>query len=209
MVDGHELYDGLNVLVVDDEPATCMALAKLLRAYGCEVTTASDGQQACELYAKQLFDCVLLDIEMPGIDGYETARRLRRQHRSDDIWVPIILVTGLAGETSLVQGIDAGADDYLVKPVSVRTLLAKLWAMRRLADHQNRLRSSKLKLERLALQDALTGLANRRRFDEHLRREWQRQCRFGRTLSLLLIDIDYFKHYNDYFGHQSGRPTGS
>jgi diguanylate cyclase (GGDEF)-like protein len=145
---------------------------------------------------------------MAGVDGYEVARRLRQ--RAGD-WVPIIFLSAMEDDEDLRKGIEAGGDDYLLKPVSPVVLGAKIRAMRRIDEMRRRLVSlstqlseANAALERLAQQDALTGLANRRQFDAVLAHEWARARRDRRPISLVMADVDFFKLYNDCYGHPGG-----
>ena len=140
-------------------------------------------------------DLVLLDIKMPGMDGYEVCRRLKQHATTRDI--PVIFVTALGEEEDETRGLDAGAIDYITKPVSPRILRARVRAHLSAKDAQDRL----AELSRI---DELTGIANRRRFDEMLALEWRRNLRQRMPLSLVMCDIDYFKAFNDSHGHVAG-----
>jgi diguanylate cyclase (GGDEF)-like protein len=155
-------------------------------------------------------DLILLDIVLPDIDGFEVARRIRQMERPGD-WTPIIFLTSLNKDEDLEKGIAAGGDDYLHKPVSDVVLGAKIRAMQRIIQMRQsllvltrKLDTANHELKRLASLDGLTGIANRRHFDEVLEREWRRAMRQGTELSVLMCDIDFFKQYNDTYGHLEG-----
>jgi diguanylate cyclase (GGDEF)-like protein len=153
---------------------------------------------------------VLIDAVMPVMDGYEAARRMRESGGPDD-WVPIIFLSSKEADQDLDRAIEAGGDDYLVKPVSFVVLNAKIRALHRIETMRSRLlevsrdlASANRELQRLSRQDGLTGIANRRYFDSYLSTELRRAARDRRPLSLILSDVDYFKAFNDFYGHQAG-----
>jgi diguanylate cyclase (GGDEF)-like protein len=146
---------------------------------------------------------------MPGLDGLEVVRRIRQM--SGEHWVPVIFLTSMEDDADFTRGIEAGGDDYLTKPVSPVVLEAKIRAMRRLDDMRRELmavtmelREANERLARLSQQDGLTGLANRRRFDLDLLRELGRARRELRPISLVFADVDFFKGFNDTYGHPAG-----
>ncbi len=162
------------------------------------------------MYQEHKPDLILLDVVMPDMDGYEVARRIRSGEKTGE-WTPIVFLTVLVGDDDLARGIAAGGDDYLLKPVSEVVLGAKLRAMQRIIDMRaslitltHRLDAANRELRRLSAQDSLTGISNRRHFDQTLTQEWRRALRARRPLALILFDIDYFKQYNDVYGHQAG-----
>ncbi|MDB5804571.1 MAG: diguanylate cyclase response regulator [Betaproteobacteria bacterium] len=174
-----------------------------------QVTEAENGETAVRIWQDERPDLVLIDVIMPVMDGYEAARRMRSV--SQDDWMPIIFLSSMEADHDLDRAIEAGGDDYLVKPVSPVVLAAKIRAMRRLDQIRKRLlevsrelAASNRQLEMLSRQDGLTGLANRRYFDAYLATEVRRVARSGEPLSLILMDIDYFKLFNDAYGHQAG-----
>jgi diguanylate cyclase (GGDEF)-like protein len=177
---------------------------------GLETVHARDGESGIELFKSERPDLILLDIIMPGLDGFEVARRIRQLER-DGEWTPIIFLTARTGDEDLERGIEVGGDDYLIKPVSEIVLKAKVRAMQRIAQMRysllvltRKLDEANRELMRLSSADGLTGIANRRRFDETLLKEWRRCAREARPLALLLIDVDFFKPFNDNYGHQAG-----
>lgn len=200
----------MKVLIVDDNPTQRLIVSKQLQHLGHLCVTASDGEQAVEMYLHEAPGLVLMDVQMPGMGGIAATRAIRELD-GEKAWTPVIFLTGLAGDEDLSAGIEAGGDDYLTKPAPTMVLAAKIKAMTRLYEMRTRLQSTTRSLQeanrellRLTTIDGLTGIANRRRFDEALRVEWLRAVRDTTALSLLMIDIDYFKPYNDHYGHVAG-----
>lgn len=200
----------MKVLLVDDSRTSRELTASYLREMGHPAAEAADGNQALELYRRQPPDVVLLDVEMPGLDGYAVAREVRRRD-PEGAWIPIIFLSGRVADEDVARGIEAGGDDYITKPVSPVVLRAKLKAMSRITDMRRRLvdlsqdlQDTNRALMQLSSLDSLTGIANRRSFDAALELEWQRGLRSGKPLALILGDVDFFKKYNDSYGHQGG-----
>ena len=182
------------VLIIDDEPANVRVLAEALQgAY--ELRFATGGERALALVTSHAVDLVLLDVVMPGLDGFELLRRLKAEPVTREI--PVIFVTARDEVGEEERGFDAGAVDYITKPISPPIVRA------RVRTHLELKRQRDL-LERRALIDGLTGIANRRRFDEEWTRRAARAFEQRETLRLLLIDIDHFKDYNDHYGHGPG-----
>ena len=180
------------VLIVDDQPANVHVLAEAL-GNDHELIVAGSAKRALELAPTA--DLVLLDVLMPDMDGLEVCRRLKADEATKRI--PVIFVTALEQTENETQGFDAGAVDYIVKPIHPAIVRA------RVRTHLE-LKASRDLLERMAAQDALTGLANRRRFDEAAREEWRRSMRFSQVLTLAFADVDHFKAFNDRHGHGGG-----
>jgi diguanylate cyclase (GGDEF)-like protein len=183
------------LLVVDDEPANIEALAAVLDPH-YELRFAMSGLEALTaMHDGPLPDLVLLDVMLPDIDGFEVCTRIRADARTAG--VPVIFITALGQPAQEELGFGVGAVDYIAKPFTAASVRA------RVRNHLELKRNREL-LQRLAITDALTGLANRRHFDEALRLEVQRHRRQGLSLGLALIDIDHFKRYNDHYGHPKG-----
>jgi diguanylate cyclase (GGDEF)-like protein len=200
----------MNVLIVDDTPSTLLLACKQVEAMGHVVMTAADGAQAVTQFTRERPDLILMDIVMPGMDGFETTRRIR-EIENGTAWTPIIFLTAMVQDEDLQRGIAVGGDDYLTKPFRRIVLESKIKAMQRIAEMRHALVETTLKLDtanrelsRLSSLDGLTGIANRRRFDEAIDAEWRRARRNASTLSLVLADIDHFKYFNDSRGHQAG-----
>jgi diguanylate cyclase (GGDEF)-like protein len=197
------------VLIVDDSATVRAGLAAAIRAMKLEPLLAASGEQALELFAAAPPDFVLLDVMMPGIDGYETAKRMRAALAGR--WVPILFLSSSEYDQDLERAIESGGDDYLVKPVSAVVLSAKIRALQRLEKMHNQLvdlsgelTSANRRLEEVSREDALTGIANRRAFDQRLSLCFAEAARQKDPLSLVLCDIDHFKAYNDRYGHPAG-----
>lgn len=199
----------MRVLVVDDSRTVRTSLVQMLTRMGHDGVQAENGVAALEIYRREPVSLVLLDVNMPVMDGYETARALRAARL--DEWVPIIFLSAHEGDQNLERAIESGGDDYLVKPVSFVVLSAKIRAMQRIDQMRQRLvtvsrdlAAANRELERVSRQDGLTGIANRRHFDAYLAQELARARRTGEPVGLLLCDVDHFKAYNDRYGHQAG-----
>jgi len=182
------------ILIVDDEPLNIEVLSSTLEELG-EVLFATSGAEAIELAVHEKPDIIILDVNMPDMNGYETCRTLKETPGAENI--PVIFATAMSDATDEAKGFEIGAVDYVSKPVSAPVVVARVknhLQLKRYRDY----------LESIAFIDGLTGVPNRRSFDQHVRAEWQRAARGGTELSLLLVDIDHFKQYNDTYGHQAG-----
>ena len=182
-------------LIVEDDPYTLRLLATILEQAGYEVELAADGAQAQAAIERNCPDFVITDWEMPGLKGVELCRRLRA--RAEGKYIYTILVSGRAGEESLVEGLEAGADDFLTKPLQRGILLARLKAGERVLALQSQ-------LNELANVDPLTELLTKRAFLPQLEKEWRRAERFQSPLTCAVLDADFFKQINDTHGHPSG-----
>lgn len=183
------------LLIVDDTPANIQVLADAFRR-DYRIKVASHGVEALEVLGRgELPDLILLDVMMPGMDGYEVCRRLKQDQRTHDI--PVIFVTARHDVADEELGLNLGAVDYITKPYHLPIVQA------RVRTHVELKRKTDL-LESLAMIDGLTGIANRRSFDRTLDSEWRRAKRQSTPLSLIMMDIDYFKPYNDHYGHGAG-----
>jgi diguanylate cyclase (GGDEF)-like protein len=183
------------VLIVDDHPANIHLLAEAL-AGEYEIIVATNGQEAIELaLAGDAPDLILLDILMPGMSGYEVCERLKKEEWTKS--VPVIFVTAKNREEDETYGLQVGAVDYITKPFSMPIVKARVRAHVELKHHRDL-------LETLSLRDGLTGIANRRQFEQHLERCWRLASRERIPLSLCMADIDHFKLFNDRYGHLSG-----
>lgn len=183
------------VLIVDDMPLNIQVLANTLKDE-CKILVATSGNEALDIANGVLKpDLILLDVMMPNIDGYEVCRQLKGDAQTKDI--PIIFVTAKGEVEDEEQGLTLGAVDYISKPFNLAIVRA------RVRTHLALKLKSDL-LSKLTREDQLTGVANRRGFDEALERECRRCQREGLPLSLLMIDIDFFKQYNDELGHWAG-----
>jgi len=182
------------VLVVDDQPGNVRVLGEVLREE-YDVYFATSGEKAIEIAATSDVDLILLDVVMPGLDGFEVCRRLKSDDRTKGI--PIIFVTAREEVSDETSGFDAGGVDYITKPIRPPIVRARVRTHLKL-KHAHDL------LESLASLDGLTGIANRRRFDACLEQEWKRCARGDAAFSLALVDVDHFKKFNDTHGHAKG-----
>ncbi|OXC77947.1 diguanylate cyclase domain-containing protein [Caballeronia sordidicola] len=182
------------LLIADDQPINIRVLHELF-AGDCDVFMATSGAQAINLCQRELPDLVLLDVVMDDIDGHEVCRLLKADPLTSAI--PIIFITSQNREADEVMGLQLGAVDFITKPINRVIVRARVGLHLTLKMQGDLLRAN-------ALLDGLTGVANRRKFDEDFHADW-RQCLRDRVpLSLILLDIDYFKRYNDHYGHQAG-----
>lgn len=197
------------VLVVDDSASMRAVLCSMLRSMDMLPIEADCGERAVQLYTQERPGIVLLDVNMPGIDGYETARQIRASAPKD--WVPIIFLSANEGDQDFNKAIESGGDDYLVKPVGRIVLCAKIRALQRLDEMRRKLQelsaelaTSNRRLEQLSQRDGLTGVANRRYFDLFISQHLALAARQKTKLAMALCDIDCFKPYNDHYGHLAG-----
>ena len=192
---GSEELTPMRILIVDDVPDNIHVLSRMLAGEGIQVSTATSGRRALKLAGLYPPDLVLLDVMMPDMDGYEVCKAMK----SDPLLrgVPVIFITALADEASEVRALEMGAVDFIIKPF--KEAIVKL----RIKMHLE-LKLQREVLENLTRLDGLTGIANRRAFDERLDLEWRRATRSRENLALAMIDVDYFKAYNDSNGHLAG-----
>lgn len=183
-----------SVLVVDDEKANLLYLNHILSA-DYIIYTARDAGEAIERANENHPDLILLDIIMPGMDGYDTLIALKELETTKDI--PVIFITGLGGSEDELKGLDLGAEDYITKPFSDAIVKVRV---RNQIKMVNQMRA----IERLSLIDQLTEIANRRNFNQQMDMEWRRAIRYKLPISVMMIDVDRFKLYNDTYGHQQG-----
>jgi diguanylate cyclase (GGDEF)-like protein len=202
--------DDLKVLVVEDSKVTMKVLCNYLGRMGIVPLTAESGALAIDIYHREKPDVILLDAQLPDIDGFDVALKIRALEKVKD-WTAIIFLTSMTNDEDLERGIEVGGDDYLLKPISEVVLKAKLKAMLRIVEMQRtlvqvteQLNDANAKLQRLSATDGLTGIANRRMYDELAIREWRRCERMQKPLALVMIDVDHFKLFNDKYGHQTG-----
>ena len=210
--------DAPRILIVDDSLKSRLLIETLLRAQGYKDLTGVDSAREAFL-ALNLgapaglesvgFDLILMDLLMPEMDGIQACHQIKSDSRFLD--VPIIMVTAEESTESLKEAFDAGAIDYVNKPVNRVELLARVKSALRLKHETDRRKAREFELlelteqlRKLSVVDGLTGIANRRNFDEELARIWRRAQRESAPVSLVLIDIDHFKTYNDHYGHLAG-----
>jgi len=191
----------MKVLVVDDQRSMRMISMSVAESLGHEAIEAACGQDAIDICAREKVDLILMDVEMPGINGFETTKEIREQTIT---WFPIIFVSAKTDPKFFAEGIRSGGDIYLFKPIIPEVLESMINAMQRIAAIQDELHSTKVKMELLAHQDKLTGLVNRRGFDNAMSLEFKHAQIDKSPLALIMVDIDHFKPFNDNYGHQAG-----
>ncbi len=182
------------VLAVEDDTAV-QALLRAVLGMDYDLKVAGDGATALTLAAEIEPDLILLDVGLPDMDGLQVCRSLKAHPRLAS--VPVIFLTSLSDAKHEVEGLEAGGIDYLAKPINPAILKV------RVNNHLD-LKRSRDTLERMARLDGLTGLANRRTFDDMLAREWRRLARVNNPLAVIMMDVDHFKLFNDTYGHGGG-----
>ncbi|CAA9372396.1 MAG: diguanylate cyclase/phosphodiesterase (GGDEF & EAL domains) with PAS/PAC sensor(s) [uncultured Gemmatimonadetes bacterium] len=197
------------ILVVDDVPDNVDILDARLSSRGYLVVTATNGQEALDRVHGEAPHLILCDVMMPVIDGFEVSRRIKSDTSLP--FIPIILVTAKDTAEDIVEGLEAGADDYISKPYNFKELEARVRAMLRIKrlqdelDQKNReLEVANKRLRKLSITDGLTGLFNHRHVHELLRDEWERSLRSGEPVGVAMLDLDRFKSINDTYGHPTG-----
>ncbi|MDX2471009.1 MAG: diguanylate cyclase [SAR324 cluster bacterium] len=211
------------LLVVDDHPENLIVLKAVFKKQGYQIETAEDGPSALKALDKFSYDLILLDIMMPGMDGFEVCRRIKAESSTKN--TPVIFITAKTDFESVVQGYEIGAVDYVTKPFNPAILRARVKnqlkmyrverdlqetverletevAIRVLIEQE--LREREQELADFARVDGLTRIANRLKFDEYLLFQWDIQKRAQEPLTLIMSDIDFFKQFNDVYGHQAG-----
>lgn len=212
--------------MVDDSKVAAAVLASIFKKQGlANVFTANSAAEALRilgadqpeaLESQEEYDLIMLDIVMPDMDGIQTCSAIKSVERLRD--VPVIMTTGLTDFESLRQAFEAGAMDFLTKPINEVELMARVRSAlalkaeiderkaheKKLLEITARLSAANKELRRLSSLDGLTGLANRRLFDNTLEKEWRRGLRQQTRLAIVMMDIDHFKLYNDHYGHLAG-----
>ncbi len=198
-------FDGTRkprLMVADDEQAILDLLRRRLEGLGCEVTVLEGGERVVATARELMPDLILLDVMMPDLDGFSACQYLKEDAAVRDI--PVIMMTARSDLDSRIRGLEIGAQDFVAKPFETAELVARVKAALRVKGLQDELKEANKRLEQLAASDPLTGLPNRRTFDEQFFMTVERARRSGRPLSVLMMDIDHFKQVNDTYGHQTG-----
>ena len=183
-----------DILLVDDDPGSIQIMSRMLEGVG-NLRFATNGADALRLAKEATPALMLLDAEMPGMSGFDICRALKGDPTLAD--VSVIFVTSHGEPAFEIEGFALGAADFIAKPVSAPLLVARV-------ETQLRVKRMADELRRIATVDVLTGVANRRRFDDALEQEWRRTRRTCEPLALLMIDVDHFKLFNDRYGHPAG-----
>src|SRR5215831_11748929 len=202
---------GRKVLIVDDDHNQVVSVQKGLAHHGYQFCEASDGAQALAAVREQRPDLILMDVEMPALGGVEVCRIIKaNQGESGFGFIPVILMTA-QHSTAKIEGLELGADDFLIKPFDMMELSARVKSMLRLKALQDALLQKNKELDKkrqellaLSRTDGLTGLFNRRYFEERLAFEFARASRYRTPLSCVMADVDHFKALNDRYGHAFG-----
>jgi two-component system, cell cycle response regulator len=197
------------ILIVDDHDDNVELLRMRLEAWGYQTASERDGEAALAAVEADPPDLVLLDVMMPKVDGFEVARRVKANRSLP--FIPIIMQTALDSTDDKVQGLEAGADDYITKPIDFAELKARINAMLRikalqeaLEERERELLEVNERLRHMSQTDGLTGLDNRRHIEERLREMWEHGQRLHEELACVMVDLDRFKSVNDTYGHQAG-----
>lgn len=198
---------GHTLLIIDDSEAVRSGVKQALApsAMFDTVLEAADGLAGFKVLREHDVDLVLCDVVMRGVDGIKFLALKRGDRAHDDI--PVILLTGQEGVGNKVRALESGASDYVVKPFADEELVARVRIHLKIKQLQDALREKNAELEAVSRRDPLTGVANRRAFDERLAAEHARCTRYGRPFSFAMVDLDHFKRVNDTHGHQAGDLT--
>lgn len=196
------MKDAFPILIAEDNPVSRKLLEKGLLKAGFEVVSVENGKEAFQILKNKFFPIVITDWKMPEMDGLELCKAVRSYNFPG--YVFIILVTAKDTKDDIITGLEAGADDYLVKPINQAELIARLKAGKRILRLERSLKEANEKITILSVTDPLTGIYNRSYLSERLPQEIARSVRYGHPLSLLMCDIDRFKRINDTFGHLVG-----
>ena len=190
------------ILLAEDDPVTRMLMTRFLKKAGYEVDAVSNGSEALDWMTRRYYPMLVTDWEMPEMDGVALCKAVRNMQM--DGYVYALLLTARDSKEHIIAGLEAGADDYLIKPVHEPELIARLNAGRRILNLEHSLRVANQRNRILSITDALTGAYNRRYLMEQLPRELERCLRYAYPLSVLMCDIDRFKQINDARGHAAG-----
>ncbi len=198
----NKLKPDFPILIVEDNYISRKYLEKILKNAGYTVTSVENGRRAFELFKKKFFPIVLTDWMMPEMSGLELCEAIRQNPNKG--YVFIVLLTAKDSKQDIITGLEAGADDYITKPINYAELIARLDSGMRILALEKNLREANEKVQILSITDPLTGCFNRGYMMKKLMQEINRVKRYGHPLSLIFCDIDHFKNINDTYGHQAG-----
>jgi diguanylate cyclase (GGDEF)-like protein len=182
------------LLIVDDDPNNVRLLASIFDQ-DYDILFALNGLEAINISLRERPDLIILDVMMPDLDGYTVCKTIKNHPHTKDI--PIVFLTAHCDAEEEIRGLEMGAADFISKPFYPKIVKIRV-------SNQIELKYAREKLTKLAITDGLTGIANRRYFDDQLAHEWTRARRLNQTLAIAMIDVDWFKKYNDHYGHQGG-----
>ena len=182
------------LLIVDDDPNNVRLLASIFDQ-DYDILFALNGVEAIDISLRERPDLIILDVMMPDLDGYTVCKTIKNHPHTKDI--PIVFLTAHCDAEEEIRGLEMGAADFISKPFYPKIVKIRV-------SNQIELKYAREKLTKLAITDGLTGIANRRYFDDQLAHEWTRARRLNQTLAIAMIDVDWFKKYNDHYGHQGG-----
>jgi diguanylate cyclase (GGDEF)-like protein len=182
------------LLIVDDDPNNVRLLASIFDQ-DYDILFALNGLEAIDISLRERPDLIILDVMMPDLDGYTVCKTIKNHRHTKDI--PIVFLTAHCDAEEEIRGLEMGAADFISKPFYPKIVKIRV-------SNQIELKYAREKLTKLAITDGLTGIANRRYFDDQLAHEWTRARRLNQTLAIAMIDVDWFKKYNDHYGHQGG-----
>jgi two-component system cell cycle response regulator len=209
MAHRYEPDPSARILIVDDHEDNVELLRARLESWGFETLSAKDGAEALNTIETSLPDLVLLDVMMPKVDGMEVARRVK--NNPDLPFIPIIMQTALDSTENKVEGLEAGADDYITKPIDFPELKARVNSMLRIKrlqeeveERERELMEANERLRHMSQTDGLTGLENRRHIETRLEEMFEHAKRLSEPFSCVMVDLDKFKSVNDEYGHQAG-----
>ena len=188
------------ILIIDDDPDSLSIIAEALRWDGFIVQTAISGHEGLDLIQRWNPDLILLDVNMPGMNGIETLKDLRQK----ELYVSVMFISGNTSTEHVVEGLDSGADDYIPKPFDPLELLARVRTQLRIKDLNDQLRLANGRLKELVDTDDLTGLFNMRSVYQRVEAEILRSRRFSRQVCVVMLDMDFFKTVNDGHDHLFG-----
>jgi two-component system cell cycle response regulator len=197
-----EIWRLSKILLVEDNEKDARLIKEHFAGESYQMETVSNGEAALDLVKKEVFDLVLLDVMLPGVDGFEVCRQIKSLHQTQDLQV--VLITCLPDLENRIKGVEQGTDDYLIKPINGRELKARVKVLLKKKQYIDKLRNNYERALGLAIYDGLTGLYNQTYFKNFLELEVKRAMRQRYSLGLMIMDIDDFKIINDRFGHLTG-----